>query len=289
MIRMLGKSDKNFWHRYADFYDKCLENYQIRSGEDIIEIGVKDSESIRMWRKLFPDARITGIDLYSDENWYRDTNIEYVVGDQSDENFLATILGSLNKPKLVIDDGSHHPIHQLIFLDIATQEIVKRKDHCIIILEDIHSSLQQTIMSEGLIAKLRLHVSRLIGWPSKNRSIYASACRHINSLSLILNAERCKNFSLSSRVFSDNIFISSGRKKQDRSILVAEELVIRIFKNLLKADKIEIYQRCTLPHFCWRCKSIHIDPGSYRCMQCGQDCFSRFDSMTAVIYYKKEE
>ena len=42
---------------------------------------------------------------------------------------LKKELEKIKNPKIIIDDGSHHPIHQMIFLHLSTSEILKRKNN----------------------------------------------------------------------------------------------------------------------------------------------------------------
>ncbi len=95
--------------------------------------------------------------LCEKESWYKTDRIKYIKLDQSNVSHLEANFKTLNNPKIIIDDGSHHPIHQLIFLDISTSEILRRTNNekKTIILEDIHTSLTRAIESRNFFLKKR--------------------------------------------------------------------------------------------------------------------------------------
>ena len=277
-------SDKIFWHRYRDFYLENLREVKIKEGEDILEVGVKDSESIRLWRALYPSANITGIDLKEVKDWYRDTRIQYIIGDQSDILFMKDTLSSLKNPRVLIDDGSHHPNHQLIFLDLACQEVVKRRIDCVVMIEDIHSSLQLIKGNNSIKGKIKRTINKFKTSLSCESQLYGQVSETANALSLLLCAERCKYFSIPQQKILDSILMEIDMGRRDATAII--EVISRIFTNVMIAEKIKIYQRTTLPHHCWNCNSLDIDPCSLLCKKCGQRCYSREDSMTSLISFR---
>ncbi len=101
-------TDKND-HGYAKYYAQHLPE----SVNKILEIGVHKSESIKMWHEVYPEARIFGIDLFSEhepitENWFTAFR-----GNQADSKLLDNVrlFGPFD---FVVDDGSHNSRHQLM-------------------------------------------------------------------------------------------------------------------------------------------------------------------------------
>ena len=47
-------------HGYIPFYEKHLP----KNTKKLLEIGVKEGRSIRMWQKYFPETEIHGLDLF---------------------------------------------------------------------------------------------------------------------------------------------------------------------------------------------------------------------------------
>ena len=81
---------------FADFKDKKI---------NILEIGIGDGDSLRIWREYFVNANICGIDI--DKKNFIIDNVEILIGDQSDRSFLQTVVNKYHKFDIIIDDGSH--------------------------------------------------------------------------------------------------------------------------------------------------------------------------------------
>lgn len=124
------KTDKStLYHCFLDFYENEFKGKDIKR---ILEIGIMDGASLKMWREYFPEAYIVGVDI-------RPTNpvegVLSLVGDATDEKFIST-LGNFD---LIIDDGSHMTADQ-----IKTYELLKPHVNSggIYIVEDVHTSFR---------------------------------------------------------------------------------------------------------------------------------------------------
>ena len=97
---------------YLDIYDRHFASirHDVRC---LIEIGVLNGSSLRMWREYFPNATIVGVDINPDVIQYHSERIDIVIGDQNDEHFLNDLCSKYNNPDIVIDDGSHITSHQI--------------------------------------------------------------------------------------------------------------------------------------------------------------------------------
>ena len=85
---------------FADFKDKKI---------NILEIGVDKGDSLRLWREYFTSANICGIDI--DKKDFSISGTEILIGDQSDHNFLKSVIDKYNNFDIIIDDGSHQSKH----------------------------------------------------------------------------------------------------------------------------------------------------------------------------------
>jgi len=89
-------TDKATFHQFCDFYEEHLPP---RIGR-LLEIGVMDGASLRMWRDFYPDAEIVGVDnLRTPEV----DGVTVLKGDAPDWDLLKT-LGTFD---VIVDDGSH--------------------------------------------------------------------------------------------------------------------------------------------------------------------------------------
>jgi hypothetical protein len=129
-------TDKCSSHGYHRFYPLALS--QLNRGEafTIIEIGYGSGASIPMWRTLFPNAYVICVD--------RDISEEgegYVVAkaNQDDPESIVAAVGNPKLPvQLIIDDGSHHPQHQLTSFSMLFETTLEPGGQYII--EDIETS-----------------------------------------------------------------------------------------------------------------------------------------------------
>ena len=95
-------------HDYTDHYRRILR--PLRSKPlTLLEIGILNGASLRLWRRFLPRARIVGIDLELPELDL--PGVEMHAGDQSDQAFLASLVSRYGGFDVVIDDGSHIAAH----------------------------------------------------------------------------------------------------------------------------------------------------------------------------------
>lgn len=113
-LKNLGlKTDKITHHGYHRFYAFHLND--IRNEKfTMLEIGVHQGESLKMWKKFFPQVNIYGMDIM---NMGSIDGIEIFQADQSKIEDLKkfekyVIDNNIKDLKLIIDDGSHNPEHQ---------------------------------------------------------------------------------------------------------------------------------------------------------------------------------
>ncbi len=153
---------KNFWwyhplRREKIFREIGYHNYHIhyanafngkrKEVKKVLEIGVFRGHSMLMWKKYFPNAQIYGIDIdYSPhnfginakelcENEDRITLFEFDACNKDSVEFIKNQIGT--DFDIIIDDGSHHPYHQLFSLVNYTQLI---KPDGYFVVEDIFMS-----------------------------------------------------------------------------------------------------------------------------------------------------
>jgi len=93
---------------FIELYEKYFSRFQ-KSEINILEIGVDEGHSLRIWREFFPKARICGIDIL--EKKFTIENVEILKGDQSDFNFLGSLINKYKNFDIIIDDGSHQSKH----------------------------------------------------------------------------------------------------------------------------------------------------------------------------------
>jgi hypothetical protein len=125
-------------HNYCGIYEEIFKDIKPRA---LLEIGIYEGASLRMWRDFFPNTRIYGIDLNPD-HCFNEGNITSFEVDQSDPfymNFIGSQICDINgkRPALdiVIDDGSHDVNHQEISF-IALYDRLEKNG--IYVIEDLN-------------------------------------------------------------------------------------------------------------------------------------------------------
>jgi Methyltransferase domain len=105
----------------------------------VMEIGVYSGGSLPMWREYFgKNCHVYGVDIEKACEAYRSDQIEILIGDQSDRSFWADIRKKIPRVDILIDDGGHHPEHQLITLEEMPPHL---SPGGIYFCEDIHGVL----------------------------------------------------------------------------------------------------------------------------------------------------
>lgn len=102
-------TDKVSYHGYHFFYPKYFEQFRTNDFK-MLEIGYGGGASVKTWIEYFPNADITVMDINVEVN-YSD-RCRVIKGDQSNISDLNKIIEKIGSAKLILDDGSHNPIHQ---------------------------------------------------------------------------------------------------------------------------------------------------------------------------------
>ena len=128
-------TDKIFHHGYDRFYPLFLNNLRnMRDG--ILEIGIDQKSSLKLWLEYFPTAFIYGLDIGVEMEQER---VKVFKADQSSISDLINIKNQINHPiRFIIDDGSHVPEHQILTFDYYFQNLLEPGG--IYIVEDIEVS-----------------------------------------------------------------------------------------------------------------------------------------------------
>ena len=108
--RRRGRHGQELPHRdYLRHYEKRFA--PLRDTElNLIEIGVLDGASARMWAKFFTKAQIIGVDINPDCRRHAEGRVRIEIGSQDDPEFLHRLVAA-HPPRIIIDDGSHRSDH----------------------------------------------------------------------------------------------------------------------------------------------------------------------------------
>lgn len=127
----------NKWPHYFEIYERHLACYR-GSKVNILEIGIYQGGSIRMWQSYFGDQlNYYGIDINPLCKQFETKNAKIFIGSQDDDAFLDHVFDNIPELDIVIDDGGHEMNQQRkSFLKLYD----KIKPSGFYICEDLHTS-----------------------------------------------------------------------------------------------------------------------------------------------------
>ncbi|MCP9793618.1 MULTISPECIES: hypothetical protein [Synechococcales] len=131
-----AQTDKISHHHYERPYSKCLQSFREQEEFAMLEIGYGTGAGVNFWRTVFPGAFVYCFDRDYEGG---DERLQVMKVDQSDLDSLRQGVGQIAHPiDLIIDDGSHHPSHQLLTFSYLFQELLRGEG--IYAIEDIETS-----------------------------------------------------------------------------------------------------------------------------------------------------
>ena len=163
------------WRHYFDIYHRHFAGFR---GQRLtmIEIGVFNGGSLRMWRDYFgPQSTIVGVDINQECKIFAEPGIDIVIGDQGDRGFLRSLADRYPDFAILVDDGGHRMEQQ-----IATfEELYPRmRADGVYLCEDTHSSYMPQFgggyrQPQTFIEKAKSLVDRLNAFHSTDQQQFA--------------------------------------------------------------------------------------------------------------------
>jgi predicted O-methyltransferase YrrM len=109
----------NLYHDYTPIYYDLMKDWASEAWA-LLEVGVAEGRSARMWAEWLPNAKITGFDIDPKSLDIKENRIRTYYCDQSKQESIAKALQAVGKRQhvslfdYIIDDGSHVRAHQII-------------------------------------------------------------------------------------------------------------------------------------------------------------------------------
>ena len=134
-----SRTDKNTNHSYLPLYQELLKRKK-ETAKNVLEVGIDEGGSIKLWSDFFTNATTYGIDIRSIDNVWDElknkNNIKlYTSYDAYDENtFKLNFLCKGIKFDFLLDDGPHTLESMIKFIKLYSQIMT---DDGILIIEDV--------------------------------------------------------------------------------------------------------------------------------------------------------
>jgi SAM-dependent methyltransferase len=123
-------------HGYTQHYERLFSPWRDRK-ITLLEIGVLEGGSLRMWRDYFPNGAVYGIDCEPRCEQCAGDRITVCIGSQKDVPFLQGVTDKHGPFDIIIDDGSHHGEDQKVSFETLYPSV---KPGGVYIVEDLHAS-----------------------------------------------------------------------------------------------------------------------------------------------------
>jgi SAM-dependent methyltransferase len=128
-------TDKDTVHSYLDVYQSVLEPIS-ESATRVLEVGIQQGGSIKLWSEFFPNAHVYGVDITLEklEIDLSSPRITCLTTDAYDREFVKSL--GYSTFDFVIDDGPHTKESMMFF---AEEYLKLLKPGGVLIIEDIQS------------------------------------------------------------------------------------------------------------------------------------------------------
>jgi hypothetical protein len=139
----LNQTDKHIGHAYIEhFYQQFFEPYRDKE-LNVLEIGTREGDSLRLWEHAFPKSEIYGVDNNNSKK-FKDVlskRITVTFGDA----YTQEVANSLPSFDIIIDDGPHTLESQIKCLEFYFSKL---NNDGVIIIEDIQKYEYIEILEE---------------------------------------------------------------------------------------------------------------------------------------------
>jgi len=165
-------------HGYVKHYEQWFEPLR-NDNIKLLEIGVREGWSHKMWKDYFPNGHIYGVDIDAKCKQLEESRLNIFIGDQGNNNFLDNICNNHGPFDIIIDDGSHMSAHQISSFNFLIQFL---KSGGIYVIEDLHTSywMEYTKGQQSCLNFLKTIVDK-VDLKGRMHSCWANASAIVNT------------------------------------------------------------------------------------------------------------
>jgi hypothetical protein len=125
------------WRHYFEIYDTHFARFRNKMPV-ILEIGVSQGGSLQMWKAYFGEGcTVIGLDIDPACKKLEEPGIQVHIGSQSDRKFLRELKTKIPKVDILIDDGGHTMVQQIVTYEELFDHI---SEDGVYLVEDLHTS-----------------------------------------------------------------------------------------------------------------------------------------------------
>jgi len=128
------------YRHYLEVYETFFSKFR-NTNVNVLEVGVNKGGSLQMWKQYFgPNSNIFGVDILKKSKMHEEDGIKIFIGDQGDRVFLKDLVNKLPKLDIVIDDGGHTMLQQIVTFEELFPHV---SEHGIYLCEDVQTSYRK--------------------------------------------------------------------------------------------------------------------------------------------------
>jgi hypothetical protein len=121
---------------YIDLYERYLSKFR-KKHVSLLEIGVLNGASLRMWKHYFRRGNIYGLDINLQAKQHEEPRVQIWIGSQTDDRILKKLSEDAGGFDIVIDDGSHVNRHMVASFNALYENM---RPGGVYVIEDLHCS-----------------------------------------------------------------------------------------------------------------------------------------------------
>jgi len=224
----IKNNNKNYiakYEQYLDVYERHLSKYKGKT-VTIIEFGVNQGGSLNMWKEYLGKGTIIyGVDINPNCAKLTSGNIEILIGDQEDRNFLEDVAKKIGEVDIVVDDGGHSMAQQINTFEVIFPCL---KNDGVYICEDLHTSYWKSHgggykKRNSFVEYSKNFIDMLNAWNAKRRSRLkvSEFTKTVNSIH-----------------YYDSVIVLEKGKHEKLRLLESGEMMVELYsipkKNILK-------------------------------------------------------
>lgn len=166
-----SRTDKNTTHSYLPLYQKLLISKK-ETAKNVLEVGIYDGGSIKLWSDYFTNANVYGLDIMNIQNVWEDikNNEKIILHTSMDaydtDFFMNQFLNKNIRCDFMLDDGPHTLESMKKFIKLYSQIMT---DDGILIIEDVQSWDWIGILKNEVPENLKQFIKIYDLRPNKNR------------------------------------------------------------------------------------------------------------------------
>ncbi|MBT7609903.1 MAG: class I SAM-dependent methyltransferase [Bacteriovoracaceae bacterium] len=183
------------WLHYFEVYERHFSKYRDKEIV-LVEIGSFHGGSLQMWKDYFgPKIKIIGIDINPECLKLKEDQIDIIIGDQNDKDFLESLKSKIPKIDILIDDGGHTMSQQINTFESLFDHV---DPNGIYLCEDTHTSYWKDFgggfkKSSSFIEYSKHFIDYIHAWHTEKLTVsdFTKSAKSLHYYDSIVVIEKC--------------------------------------------------------------------------------------------------